>query len=73
MKKVLPKLIKSDQTAYVANRFIGESARLISDVLECSHKFEIPGYLVAIDIEKAFDSIDHSFLINILPKYGFGV
>ena len=29
------------------------------------------GYLLAIDIEKAFDSVDHHFLLAILEKYGF--
>ena len=29
------------------------------------------GYLLAIDIEKAFDSVDHYFLLAILKKYGF--
>ena len=35
LKKVLPKIIKPDQTAYVENRFIGESVRLFS---ECTKK-----------------------------------
>ena len=30
------------------------------------------GLLVAMDIEKAFDSLDHDFLILTLEKYGFG-
>ena len=72
MKEVLPKLVNSDQTAYVANRFIGESARLISDILEITQQLEIEGYLVTIDIEKAFDSMDHVFLLAVLEKFGFG-
>ena len=32
----------------------------------------IEGFLVTVDIEKAFDSLDHNFLISILEKYGFG-
>ena len=34
LKKVLPDLISSQQTAYVKNRHIGERGRLISDVIE---------------------------------------
>ena len=30
------------------------------------------GFLVAVDIEKAFDSLDHNFFILTLEKYGFG-
>ena len=30
------------------------------------------GYLETIDIEKAFDSLDHNFLANELNKFGFG-
>ena len=29
------------------------------------------GYPLTIDIEKAFDSVDHYFLLAILEKYGF--
>ena len=29
-------------------------------------------YLVAMDIEKAFDSLHHDFLVNVLNKFGFG-
>ena len=34
MKNVLSSIIKSDQTAYMARRYIGESIHLISDILE---------------------------------------
>ena len=34
LKKVLPDLISSQKTMYVKNRHIGESRRLISDVIE---------------------------------------
>ena len=30
------------------------------------------GFLVTMDVEKAFDSLDHNFLISALEKYGFG-
>ena len=33
---------------------------------------DIPGYLVTIDIEKAFDSLNHDFLLIVLKKFGFG-
>ena len=73
IKYVLPYLISSNQTAYVKNRFISESARLISDILEIEKTLALEGFLVKIDIEKAFDSVNHCFLLQILRKFGFGI
>ena len=73
IKGVLPYLISSNQTAYVKNRFISESGRLISDILEIAKKLAVEGFLVIIDIEKAFDSVNHCFLLQILKKFGFGI
>ena len=66
-------LISSNQTAYVKNRFISESGRLISDILEIAKALALEGFLVTIDIEKAFDSVNHCFLLQILRKFGFGI
>ena len=72
LKEILPKLISFQQMAYVKNRFIGKGGRLISDVLEISESLNLKGYIVNVDIEKAFDSLSHSFLLACLKKYGYG-
>ena len=71
LKKVLHKIIASNQTAYVKNRFIGEGGRLLSDILETSDKLNIGGFLVTIDFQKAFDSLSHNFVIESCRKFGF--
>ena len=38
-------LIYSQQTTYVKNRYIGESGRLISDMIEISDSFSITDFL----------------------------
>ena len=72
LKKVLPNLISPQQTAYVENRFIGESGRLIADIIEITDILNKEGFLVTVDIEKALHSLDHTFLISVLKKFGFG-
>ena len=71
LKPVLSSIISFDQTAYVNGRFIGESTRLISDILEATDRLGIEGYILTADIEKAFDSMDHAFLIATLEKIWF--
>ena len=72
MKNVLPGLISSNQTVYVKNRCISESGRLISDVIQMWDTLDIAGYLVTMDIEKPFGSLDHDFLLSALKKIRFG-
>ena len=42
------------------------------EVNSVNKKVKVKGYLVTIDIEKTFDSLDHTFLISTLEKFGFG-
>ena len=71
LKNVLPSFISSDQTAYVKGWFISEGGRLISDVLEICDQLQIKDFLMTVDIEKDFGSINNCFLIKVLGKYGF--
>ena len=72
LKKVICKLVTQDQTAYIPGRYTGESVRLISDILEYTDSENCEGYMFAADIEKAFDSLDHNFILAVLEKMGLG-
>ena len=63
LKKFLLLIISQNHRAYVKNRCVKESRRLIPDTIDDFDKENIPGYLVTVDIEKAFESLDHDFLI----------
>ena len=52
MKEVLSSIISPCQTAYVKGRFIGETGRLISDIIDMTNILNIDGFLVTVDIEK---------------------
>ena len=62
IKKVLPKLINNDQTGFMKNRFIGENITLIDNIINYANAEQIEGLLLFIDFEKAFDSIEWSFI-----------
>ena len=62
IKTVLDNLISETQTGFVAGRFIGENSHLIYDILHYTEKENIPGLLMLIDFEKAFDSVSWEFL-----------
>ena len=55
VKKVLSNLIDARQTAYVNKRFIGESDRLIDDVIKVCDIEKVVVYLLTVDFAKAFD------------------
>ena len=72
LKEVLTCLISTQQTVYVQNRNIGESGRIIPDIIEIVNIGQMEGFLVTMDVGKAFDSLDQKFLISVLKYFGFG-
>ena len=71
-KHILPSIISLNQIAYVEKRCISKKGRLIFHIMGVSGKESIPGYLVTMDLEKAFDSLDQDFIICVLKKFSFG-
>ena len=68
----LPKLIDNDQTGFIKGRFIGENIRLIDSVINYAAAKQIPGLLLFLDFEKAFDTLEWSFVRKTLQSFGFG-
>ena len=72
LEKVLPKIIHPCQAGYIKGRYIGECIRIISDIMVFTKQKNIPGAVVFLDFEKAFDSIEWSYLQKCLEVYKFG-
>ena len=68
----LPKLIHTDQTGFIKGRFIGQNVRLLIDLMEYTDVKKIPGILLFVDFEKAFDTVEWSFIQNVLKRFNFG-
>jgi len=48
--------------------FIGETACSILDIIAHTDALKLPGVLLFLDFEKAFDSIEHNFLYKALER-----
>ena len=72
IKKVLQILIDSSRTGFIKGRYIGENIRLPFDIIEYTEENNIPWILFFTDFEKAFDSINHNYIAEILNLFIFG-
>ena len=72
LEKVLPEIIHSNQNVFVKGRSIFDAIRTIDDVMEYTREKKLARILVAIDFEKAFDTLSFNFLIRALHKFNFG-
>ena len=72
IKCCLPDIIHHNQSGFIKDRFIGETARSILDIIDHTERSELPGMIIFIDFEKAFDSIEWCFLYSCLKAFNFG-
>ena len=72
IKRLLPDLIHNNQSGYIPGRNISENIRSILDIMEYTKVKKLPGLLLFIDFEKAFDSLEWDFLEKCLEKFNFG-
>ena len=63
----------NDQTGFLKGRSIAENIRLMDGIMKyTAEKKNIPGRLLFLDFEKAFDTVEWPFLQNTFPHYNFG-
>ena len=71
LKLILPEIISPHQSGFMSGRSMADCTRLVYDLMSYTEKNKIPGLLMLIDFEKAFDSVSWSFLYNVLEYFGF--
>ncbi|XP_071714730.1 uncharacterized protein [Rutidosis leptorrhynchoides] len=72
LRKVLPSLIGIEQNAFLKGRFILDGVLIANemvDFLKTNHK---KGIISKVDFEKAFDSLNWNFLLEVMKSMGFG-
>ena len=71
LKTCLSHLIHPDQSGFLKGRNIANNIRLIIDIIEYTESNQIPGAILLLDIQKAFDSVSHEFLLRVLGQFNF--
>ena len=72
LKKVLGKVVSSDQNAFVMGRQILDASLIANEVIDAWQKRKEKGLICKLDVEKAYDSINWQFLMKVMQKMGFG-
>ena len=61
IKPFLNQIISETQQGFLRGRYIGECTRLLFDLIENAEEEDIPGLLILLDFEKAFDTLEWFF------------
>ena len=72
LREVIAPLIDESQSAFVMNRQILDGVLIASESLRWLKKKQIPGTLIKLDFQKAYDSVNWDFLQLVMEKVGFG-
>lgn len=69
----LKNIIDECQSAFVKGRNIHNHTRIILDLLDYSDSIKTNSYVLFLDFFKAFDTVEHPFLLRTLHFMGFGI
>jgi hypothetical protein len=58
LKPILQNIINQTQKYFLRGRYIGECVRIFSDLMDKLGEDDIPGLLMLVDFEKAFDTVE---------------
>ena len=72
LKNVLPNIIYHNQTGFIKDRYIGETVQSIFDIMQFTLKENIPGLMIFLNFQKAFDSVEWDFILECLESFNFG-
>ncbi|XP_019447318.1 PREDICTED: uncharacterized protein LOC109350542 [Lupinus angustifolius] len=71
LKGVMSSLISPSQSAFVHDRYILDAVVVINEVIHSANNNGDGCILFKVDFEKAYDSVDWTFLDNMLSRFGF--
>ncbi|XP_071704195.1 uncharacterized protein [Rutidosis leptorrhynchoides] len=70
--KVVPSLVGKEQSAFLGGRYILDGALVANEVVEDLKRNKKHGLIFKVDFEKAFDSLNWDYLLEVMKCMGFG-
>ena len=70
---ILPNILSESQAAYVEGRDISFNNRLLRIAQKYSQEHNKDYCVISLDAKKAFDSVSHSYLVQVMKAYDFPV
>ena len=55
-------------SGFIKDRYIGETVRSIFDIMDFTLKENIPGIMIFLDFQKAFDRVEWDFILECLES-----
>ena len=71
LEKVMHGLVNTAQNAFVEGRQILDASLIANEVIDLILMKKERGLLCKLDIEKTYDQMDWSFVLNVLQRMGF--
>jgi retron-type reverse transcriptase len=74
--KLAPKLdrrVSYNQNTFIKRRCIHDNFMYVNQVIKDLHRKKVPSLFIKLDISKAFDTVNWSFLLDIMDHLGFVV
>jgi hypothetical protein len=72
LKKIAPFVLSRSQKGFVDKKFIQECLINIGETINYAERHKIKSFCLALDMAKAFDSVNHVFLTDVYKFFGFG-
>lgn len=72
IKEVTDTIISHNQKGFVPKQLITAQTRLTKLIQAYLDETDEDGLIIFLDMEKAFDSVSHEFLLEAMRKLGFG-
>ncbi|XP_071700669.1 uncharacterized protein [Rutidosis leptorrhynchoides] len=72
LRRVIPKLIGSEQSAFLKEHFILDGVLIANESIEYLKKHKKRSLIFKVDFEKAFDCLKWDFLLEVMSCMGFG-